>query len=89
MSTTVDIKCPKCGDVVFCDTRTPLWVLAWLQRVSFRAECDKCGFKKTYRLVSAECASRMMEQGERLKREKWPELYVATDPDPRDSDTAP
>jgi predicted RNA-binding Zn-ribbon protein involved in translation (DUF1610 family) len=61
MSTTVDIKCPNCGELLYCETRTPLWLLA-LGRVSFKADCSNCGYRKMYRLVSAKRAGEMMEE---------------------------
>lgn len=46
--------------MLYCETTTPLWLLA-LGRVSFKADCSDCGYHKTYRFVSAKRAEEMME----------------------------
>ena len=54
MATTIDIPCPKCGELVCCD-----YLKGWfhefmffrLMRTSFRLDCP-CGMKKTYFFLS-------------------------------------
>ena len=54
MATTIDIPCPKCGELVYCDYLKGLFhdfMFFKLMRTSFRVDCS-CGFKKTYWFLS-------------------------------------
>ena len=65
MSYTIDIKCPQCGRLVFCEHIGGLEELA-NGEVSFHAKCDACGFDKKYMSVPAEEAEEMMKEGAKL-----------------------
>ncbi len=61
MSYTIDIKCTQCGALICCQHIGDLDELAE-GKVSFLAECSKCGFEKEYRSVLAEEAERLMQE---------------------------
>ena len=63
MATTIDIACPKCGNLVYCDYfkgRFHEFIFFKLMRTSFRIYCG-CGFKKTYWFLSPSQMERMYE----------------------------
>jgi C4-type Zn-finger protein len=62
MDTTIDIPCPKCGYYVTCAYRQGLLHSGFnpfKPRVSFLLECRRCGFRKSYRLLSGSKLARM------------------------------
>ncbi len=62
MSHTIDIKCPKCGSLVYCDHIGDLDELME-GKVSFLALCEQCGFEKKYLSISADEAEKLMAEG--------------------------
>lgn len=61
MASTIDIPCPKCGQLVMCDyLKGGLHDLMFFKfmRSSFRVDC-RCGFRKTYRFVSVQTLEKM------------------------------
>lgn len=68
MSYTIDIKCPECGKVVFCEHIGDLEELAE-GVVSFYANCNNCGFEKEFLSIPANEAGKMMEEGRKLLEE--------------------
>jgi rRNA maturation protein Nop10 len=65
MSYTIDIKCPACGKIIFCEHIDEIEELAE-GVVSFYAKCNDCGFEKEYLSVPADEAEKMMEEGRKL-----------------------
>jgi len=65
MSYTIDIKCPTCAGIIFCEHIGELDELAE-GVVSFYAKCDNCGFEKEYLSVPANEAEKMMEEEREL-----------------------
>ncbi len=62
MATTVDIPCPTCGQIVYCEClKGSLYDAMFFRfvRTSFQIDCGSCGFKKTYRFVSPKKLERM------------------------------
>ena len=71
MATTIDIPCPKCGELVMCDSPKGIFhdlMFFQFMRSSFRVDCS-CGFKKTYRFISAEALEKMYLPSEPKKTE--------------------
>ncbi len=65
MSYTIDIKCPECGKLVFCEHIGELEELTE-GVVSFHANCDHCGFEREFLSMPADDAEKLMEEGRKL-----------------------
>jgi hypothetical protein len=80
MATTIDIACPKCGEVVHCDyLKGSHYDLAFLADglTSFRLECQ-CGFTKTYSDIPADELERLAMRTSSQPQSKLPFLLPGT-----------
>ena len=73
MATTIDIPCPKCGELVYGDYlkgRIHEFLFLTLMRTSFRVACP-CGFKKTYWFLSPRQMAKLYEAESARTPDRW------------------